>query len=77
MSCVVYNSGNTTWFHDNRPIKQGKGYIIVQVMKANRKFVSVLKVSDVSCQVAGNYVCVSTNIYGSDQRQFTLTILGK
>ena len=27
--------------------------------------------------MAGNYTCVAANDYGSDQRQFTLQILGK
>ena len=32
---------------------------------------------DIDCQVAGNYTCAAANDYGSDQRQFTLTIIGK
>ena len=76
MNCFVYNSFDITWYHDNHRIKQGKPYIILESVASN-KSVSLLIVSNLNCQVAGNYTCVAANEYGSGQRQFTLEILGK
>lgn len=76
MNCSVYNSINITWYHGNNRIKQGETYTIFESVVSNKN-VSVLSVSNLNCQVAGNYTCVAANDYGSDQRQFTLNILGK
>ena len=76
LNCSVYNSFNITWYHDNHRIKQGKTYTIFESVASNKN-VSALSVSNLNCQVAGNYTCVAVNDYGRDQRQFTLRILGK
>lgn len=76
MNCSVYNSFNITWYHDNHRINQGNTYTIFESVVSNKN-VSVLIVSNLNCQMAGNYTCVAANEYGSDQRQFTLKILGK
>jgi len=76
MNCSVYNSFNITWYHDYQPIKPGKTYTIVESVVTDKN-VSMLIVSNLNCQVAGNYTCVALNNYGSDQRHFTLEILGK
>ena len=76
MNCSVYNSFNIAWYHDNHRIHQGKTYTILESVESNKN-VSVLIVSNLNCQMAGNYTCVAANEYGTDQRQFTLRILGK
>ena len=76
MNCSVYNSFNITWYHDNHRITQGKTYTILESVESNKN-VSVLTVNNLNCQMAGNYTCVAANEYGSDQRQFTLKILGE
>ena len=76
MNCSVYSSFNITWYHDNHRITQGKTYTILESVESNKN-VSVLTVNNLNCQMAGNYTCVAANEYGSDQRQFTLKILGK
>jgi len=74
LNCSAYNPFNITWYHDNHRIKPGKTYTIFESVESNRN-ASVLSVSDLNCQMAGNYTCVAANDYGSDERQFTLQIL--
>lgn len=76
ISCVVYNAFNITWFHGNNRVQPGPKYYIYKSTGPGTN-VSLLKVMDIDCQVAGNYTCAAANDYGSDQRQFTLTIIGK
>ena len=76
MNCSVYNSLNITWYLGKNRVRQGPKYSIYRGYGSGTNL-SVLKVMGADCQVAGNYTCVAVNKYGSDQRQFTLTILGK
>ncbi|XP_022798427.1 uncharacterized protein LOC111336573 isoform X2 [Stylophora pistillata] len=71
--CAVYNASNITWYRNNNPIQQDNHYTIYNEMRGDKN-VSVLKVTDTNCQLAGNYTCVTANQFGSVQRQFTLSI---
>lgn len=77
MLCIADSRAFTiTWYRDKQPIKRGQHYAIYN--RVDKKMSSsMLKVQDADCHVAGNYTCVAANEYGNDQRQFTLTILGK
>ena len=77
MDCVAAYSVNITWYREKKPIKQGNHYVIKQGDLANKLKVSSLEVKDANCEVAGNYACVAVSDHGTDQQQFTITILGK
>ncbi|CAH3019856.1 unnamed protein product [Porites evermanni] len=69
LQCTTNSSSNITWYHDNHTVQSSAYYTISSDDK-----MSMLIVKDINCQQAGNYTCVATNKYGSDQRQFTITI---